>query len=196
MSAVGTDVGAIAGHTTNDIVGTNDDAAMLIAEVVLFAFVAFLWLGFRKFSFADTIRGVVNVGEREAGSAGAAAAEAVGEVRFGGAGETVRQLSIEERCAELGAQHGLTERETEIFAMLAAAQRAVRHGTLRGVAQHGEEPCQTYLREVGCAFPAGVDRPGGARGGVVRGNAVLIVVHAASVVRRREEACTLFTGSW
>lgn len=119
MSAVGTDVGAIAGHTTNDIVGTNDDAAMLIAEVVLFAFVAFLWLGFRKFSFADTIRGVVNVGEREAGSAGAAAAEAVGEVRFGGAGETVRQLSIEERCAELGAQHGLTERETEIFAMLA-----------------------------------------------------------------------------
>ena len=86
---------------------------------MLFAFVAFLWLGFRKFSFADTIRGVVNVGEREAGSAGAAAAEAVGEVRFGGAGETVRQLSIEERCVELGAQHGLTERETEIFAMLA-----------------------------------------------------------------------------
>ena len=119
MSAVGTDVGAIAGHTTNDIVGTNDDAAMLIAEVVLFAFVAFLWLGFRKFSFADTIRGVVNVGEREAGPVGAAAAEAVGEVRFGGAGETVRQLSIEERCVELGAQHGLTERETEIFAMLA-----------------------------------------------------------------------------
>ena len=76
------------------------------------------------------------------------------------------------------------------------AQRAVRHGTLRGVAQHGEEPCQAYLREVGCAFPAGVDRPGGARGGVVRGNAVLIVVHAASVVRRREEACTLFAGSW
>ena len=62
---------------------------------------------------------MVNVGEREAGSVGAAAAEAVGEVRFGGAGETVRQLSIEERCVELGAQHGLTERETEIFAMLA-----------------------------------------------------------------------------
>ena len=59
------------------------------------------------------------MGEREAGSVGTAAAEAVGEVRFGGAGETVRQLSIEERCVELGAQHGLTERETEIFAMLA-----------------------------------------------------------------------------
>ena len=93
MSAVGTDVGAIAGHTTNDIVGTNDDAAMLIAEVVLFAFVAFLWLGFRKFSFADTIRGVVNVGEREAGCGwGCVLPTAVGEVRFGGAaGETVRQ---------------------------------------------------------------------------------------------------------
>lgn len=113
MNAVGTDVGAVAGHTTNDLVGTNSDAAMLIAEVVLFAFVAFLWLGFRKFSFTDTIRGVVGVseegarrGEPETAESAASDAEPQG-------------LSIEERCAELGAERGLTERETEIFAMLA-----------------------------------------------------------------------------
>lgn len=110
MSAVGTDVGAIAGHTTNDLVGTNSDAAMLIAEVVLFAFVAFLWLGFRRFSFSDTIRGVVGV------SGGAASAAVDGELQL----ESEPQgLSIEERCAELGEARGLTERETEIFAMLA-----------------------------------------------------------------------------
>lgn len=106
MSAVGTNVGAIAGHTTNDLVGTNSDAAMLIAEVVLFAFVAFLWLGFRRFSFSDTIRGVVGV------SGGAATDSGDEEPQPQG-------LSIEERCAELGEARGLTERETEIFAMLA-----------------------------------------------------------------------------
>lgn len=106
MSAVGTNVGAIAGHTTNDLVGTNSDAAMLIAEVVLFAFVAFLWLGFRRFSFSDTIRGVVGV------SGGAASGSGDEEPQPQG-------LSIEERCAELGEARGLTERETEIFAMLA-----------------------------------------------------------------------------
>lgn len=106
MSAVGTNVGAIAGHTTNDLVGTNSDAAMLIAEVVLFAFVAFLWLGFRRFSFSDTIRGVVGV------SGGAATGSGDEEPQSQG-------LSIEERCAELGEARGLTERETEIFAMLA-----------------------------------------------------------------------------
>ncbi|WP_101721662.1 helix-turn-helix domain-containing protein [Eggerthella timonensis] len=106
MSAVGTNVGAIAGHTTNDLVGTNSDAAMLIAEVVLFAFVAFLWLGFRRFSFSDTIRGVVGVSGGPASGSGDEEPQSQG-------------LSIEERCTELGEARGLTERETEIFAMLA-----------------------------------------------------------------------------
>ncbi|WP_143412196.1 helix-turn-helix transcriptional regulator [Arabiibacter massiliensis] len=108
MSAVGTDVGAVAGHTTNDIVGTNGDAAMLIAEVVLFAFVAFLWLGFRRFSFSETIRGVVGMGAPTPREEAPAAEPAVEP-----------GSSIEERCARLGEEHGLTERETEIFAMLA-----------------------------------------------------------------------------
>lgn len=107
MDALGTDVGAVAGHTTNDIVGTNSDAAMLIAEAVLFAFVAFLWLGFRKFSFSDTIRGVVGMGAPTR------------EEPVDAAPEPAPGPSIEERCVRLGEEHGLTERETEIFAMLA-----------------------------------------------------------------------------
>lgn len=111
MGALGTDAGAIAGHTTNDLVGTNGDVAMLIAEVVLFAFVAFLWVGFRKFSFTATISGVASIEPSHA-----AAGLTEGAVP---APEAPTETSIEERCAELGAVGGLTERETEIFAMLA-----------------------------------------------------------------------------
>ena len=110
MGALGTDAGAIAGHTTNDLVGTNSDAAMLIAEVVLFAFVAFLWVGFRKFSFTETITGVASM-EPSPAVAPDAGEEAPASVQA--------EASIEDRCSELGPSFGLTDRETEIFAMLA-----------------------------------------------------------------------------
>lgn len=162
MGAVGTNVGAVAGHTTNDIVGTSSDAAMLIAEAVLFAFIAFLWLGFRRFSFSDTIRGVVSMGRdasvrrqdgvdvgftfqdvggagvRISTGAGAQASTGAGVIRTHDGIEMTCEVSsadgdgvafaadagaavstIEERCADIGAKQGLTERETEIFAMLA-----------------------------------------------------------------------------
>lgn len=132
MGAVGTNVGAIAGHTTNDIVGTNSDAAMLIAEAALFAFIAFLWLGFRKFSFTDTIRGVVGVGRSVQGVGHKSVAvevarqdDGVDHAQAGGdgvscVGEAVLlESTIEERCVDIGRAHGLTEREIEIFALLA-----------------------------------------------------------------------------
>lgn len=111
MGALGTDAGAIAGHTTNNLVGTNGDVAMLIAEVVLFAFVAFLWVGFRKFSFTETIGGVASM-EPPAARVVEAASEPA-------EGSTQAESSIEDRCAKLGMSFGLTDRETEIFAMLA-----------------------------------------------------------------------------
>lgn len=110
MGALGTDAGAIAGHTTNDLVGTNGDMAMLIAEVVLFAFVAFLWVGFRKFSFTDTITGVASM-EPPTVRPHETADESASGTQF--------ETSMEERCAKLGGIRGLTDRETEIFAMLA-----------------------------------------------------------------------------
>lgn len=154
--ALGTDVGAVAGHTSNDLVGANEQAAALIAAVALFAFIAFLWVGFRKFSFAETIRGVAGIGP-DVHTFGNAASDSDGQIdgerhcdgrlleadkplaedaRTGSSTGAVRAAegahgagpdtegggvasSIEERCGRLGKEHGLTERETEIFAMLA-----------------------------------------------------------------------------
>ena len=61
IKALGIDVGAVLGHTTNNLAGADNQVAAIIADVVLFVFVAFLWLGFRRFSFSDTIKGVVHI---------------------------------------------------------------------------------------------------------------------------------------
>ena len=98
--ALGVLAGAVAGHSVNDLALTDGHLADAIVAVGLFAFVAFLWVGLRRFSFTDTIGGI----ERPVLEQGGAAAEAE---------------SVEGRCRELGERHGLTERETEIFAMLA-----------------------------------------------------------------------------
>lgn len=170
MKAIGTNVGAIVGHTSNDVIGFDSQPAAIMASVVLFAFVAFLWIGFRKFSFVDAIRGIVEVGVRTAGDRPSAAfakaagsdgavsgrafrGEAEGQVEREAEGGSVGRLAqglsggkgelregrgdpadpggnagtfdaealdaIGSRCSRIGAENGLTERETEIFAMLA-----------------------------------------------------------------------------
>ena len=145
LHALGTDVGAVVGHTTNNFVGTNAETAAMIAACVLFLFVALMWVGFRKFSFSAAIRGIVSVGEAAHGAAsseqgaagdGSAAGEAtcgsgVSEADMGEAplaegegaapvpGGDPPRATIEERCRVIGQVHGLTEREIEIFAFLA-----------------------------------------------------------------------------
>ena len=111
MSAFGTDVGAIAGHTTNDLVGASSETAMLIAETVLFAFVAFLWLGFRKFSFSDTIRGVAGLEMRDPESlrendAMRAVANDGSQEGPSAAGTTLGEAPSEGECAGAGAVAG------------------------------------------------------------------------------------------
>lgn len=96
--ALGTNLGAMTGHTSNDLLGVNSQAAALIASIAVFAFIAFLWVGFRKFSFTETIKGVTSP-------------QTFIEERQGD--------YIEQRCAALSLEYGLTERESEIFIMLA-----------------------------------------------------------------------------
>ena len=96
--SLGVVVGAVAGHSVNDLALTDGHLADIIVAASLFAFIAFLWVGLRRFSFAETIRGI----ERPSLEKGGVAGE-----------------SVEDRCQELGREHGLTEREIEIFAMLA-----------------------------------------------------------------------------
>ena len=143
LNAFGTDLGAVAGHTTNELIGVDGTMAALIAEGVLFLFVALLWTRFRSFSFTDAIRGVVAVGrdgqargprasgtdyavvalaDPEGGTPAAATLEDEAAGPSGTAAEPPTappEPSIEERCAAIGATCGLTEREVEIFALLA-----------------------------------------------------------------------------
>ena len=75
------------------------DLRLLLLALVAAAFVAYVWIGLKDFSFSAAIQGVKPVEEVEAPAAPEAA--------------------IDTRCAYLAAVHGLTEREGEVFALLA-----------------------------------------------------------------------------
>ena len=124
LGALGTDIGAIAGHTTNELIGVDSGMAALITGCALFLFIAFLWTGFRSFSFHDAINGVVKVGDT-AGRADAPLTLAEGSSTTRDAEDSPaahqdpEPPTIEERCTAIGKAHGLTGREIEIFAFLA-----------------------------------------------------------------------------
>ena len=97
--ALGTIVGAVAGHAVNDMMPLGGQEAQAITACALFVFVAFLWLGFRGFSFEQTINAV--------------------ETPRVPTCEEKREESFDEKCTAIGKAHGLTERETEIFLCMA-----------------------------------------------------------------------------
>lgn len=61
MSSIGTLIGAMSGHITNDFVTIDFFMATGFALTMVFAFFAFLWCGFRTFSFTDAIESVTTV---------------------------------------------------------------------------------------------------------------------------------------
>ncbi len=61
MSSLGTIVGAMSGHVTNGFVQNDFVMATGFALSMVFAFFAFLWCGFRTFSFSDAIESVTAV---------------------------------------------------------------------------------------------------------------------------------------
>lgn len=61
MSSIGTLIGAMSGHITNDFVTTDFFMATGFALTMVFAFFAFLWCGFRTFSFTEAIESVTTV---------------------------------------------------------------------------------------------------------------------------------------
>ncbi len=69
MSNVGTIIGAVSGHITNDFVQTDFVMATGFALSMVFAFFAFLWCGFRAFSFSDAIESVMAVSHPVSGVA-------------------------------------------------------------------------------------------------------------------------------
>lgn len=98
VTSFGTDIGAAFGHVSNGLVVSDPMVAMAITTAFVFGFIAFLWLGFRNFSFTDVILGVRQV-----------TAPQVGQV----------DDMLEAQCRIVAAEHDLTERETEILVLLA-----------------------------------------------------------------------------
>lgn len=162
-STAGTDVGAVLGHTSNMLVHGDERMVVSFALILAFAFFAFLWTGFRKFSFTEVIAGMERLhstddagavepsnsaershqgeGRDEAGRASLPSKEgslvldsgdslgATSVASQPGAGqlETSPETpaeAIARRCDELAEGFGLTEREREIFAMLARGRNA------------------------------------------------------------------------
>lgn len=76
MSSIGTLIGAMSGHITNDFVHTDFFMATGFALTMVFAFFAFLWCGFRSFSFTNAIKSVTAVSHPSSGEQGEPAADA------------------------------------------------------------------------------------------------------------------------
>lgn len=77
MSSIGTLIGAMSGHITNDFVHTDFFMATGFALAMVFAFFAFLWCGFRSFSFTDAIESVTSVSHPSSGEQGEPAGESL-----------------------------------------------------------------------------------------------------------------------
>lgn len=73
MSSIGTLIGAVSGHITNDFVATDFFIATGFALTMVFVFFAFLWCGFRTFSFTDAIESVTAVSHPSSGEQGESA---------------------------------------------------------------------------------------------------------------------------
>ncbi len=103
LNMVGLSLGAVIGHTSNDLLSSNQQLVASIAAVAAFLFIAFLWFVFRNFSFDATIRGVVTYDSLN------------GEQSVD---------DIERRCEEIGSKKDLTSRQIEIFTMLARGRNS------------------------------------------------------------------------
>lgn len=76
MSSIGTLIGAMSGHITNDFVTTDFFMATGFTLTMVFAFFAFLWCGFRTFSFTDAIESVTTVSHPSSDEQGESDADA------------------------------------------------------------------------------------------------------------------------
>lgn len=104
FGSLGTAAGADLGHLINLVGIHNTQAAILAICAVLMLFVAYLWIGMRRFSFEEAINGVVSV-----------------------SADDLRAIDdrFEYNIQEIAKRHGLTERETEILLLMAKGRNSV-----------------------------------------------------------------------
>lgn len=104
FTSAGMMLGAGAGHGANGIAASSGAATLAFLAALLFLFVVFCFVWLRRASFERIIYGIQPVKPLVVAST----AQDVNE-----------RESLEDRCARLAAQRGLTKRETEIMAMMA-----------------------------------------------------------------------------
>jgi DNA-binding CsgD family transcriptional regulator len=105
-SSIGTFVGADLGHLVNALSAGGasiDDAVVAAMVVALFAYAVF---GLRKFSFVETIEGIVP-------------AVAVTVVDSSASASPTREEAFDQACETLAQENGLTKREAEVLGLLA-----------------------------------------------------------------------------
>lgn len=108
FQSLGVAVGAMLGHWLNAQAPENAQVMAHFSTMALVVMFIFLWCGFKSFSFRDSIESLVEI-PVEAPSASNSGPEGV---------------SVEELCAILGSQRGLTPREIEIMSLLARGRNA------------------------------------------------------------------------
>ena len=101
--SIGTFLGADLGHLCNALEGAAPGTATLVTDALVLALFAYVLVGLRGFSFAETIRGIEP-----------AAPLPSPETR-----PQSRDELLSAACDALAAECGLTEREREVFGMLA-----------------------------------------------------------------------------
>lgn len=102
-SSAGTFVGADLGHLCNALLSAVPEAAALVSGSAVLGLFAYVLLGLRGFSFAETIRDVEPESEPDVAEASTPS----------------RDELIDAACDKLTARCGLTEREREVLGMLA-----------------------------------------------------------------------------
>lgn len=98
VSGLGTTLGAAIGVWMGQAFGVDTHMVTAAQGAIILIFVGYALIGLHRFSFAETIQGVVPAVD---------AAVAAPEVQF------------EDRCREVAHRYGLTARELEVFMMLA-----------------------------------------------------------------------------
>ena len=101
--SIGTFLGADLGHLCNALEGAAPGTATLVTDALVLALFAYVLVGLRGFSFAETIRGI----------------EPAAPLPSPEARPQSHDELLSAACDALAAECGLTEREREVFGMLA-----------------------------------------------------------------------------
>lgn len=125
-SNLGVGLGAALRALVNAEGALSPDAKVVVLAVVATGFVAFIWLGLKGFSFSEAIQGVKPVTLPTPPS-------------------PAPENALEARCSQLAQTHGLTERESEVFLLLARG----RNGAFIQDACHvTRNTAKTHIRRI------------------------------------------------